>query len=204
MKSSAYITALTETNKDSARDPHFAEITAVIRSISFLKGLAMRCTQTESLKSAVAVVAIGILFVVPVAAGMAVFTDPLAADRSPDWVSLGPLEALPADGVARRVPVRVSETDAWARQPECQTGTVFVMRSSGKDGIRAFKGTYHCGAQVEFDEMANQFVVPCWEGIRFTPDGRRLHSVREWGDLRGVRARVVDGELLALRADLVE
>lgn len=162
----------------------------------------MRHPTFAALKSWSAVVAIGIAAGVPAVAGMAVFVNPLAADRSPEWASVGSLDALPADGAPRRVPVLFPETDAWARLPESRVGSVFLIRSPVDGRVRAYPGTYHCGAQVEFDETANQFVVPCWEGIRFASDGRRLHSVREWGNLGEVRLRVVDQTVLVCLADV--
>lgn len=162
----------------------------------------MRQASLIALKSWGVVAAIGIALAVPVVTGIAVFADPIASDQAPEWISIGEIDRFPADGVPRSVLVRVPSRDSWVRLPDEEIGSTFLIRSPADGSVRAFQSTYHCGAQVEYDNQANQFVVPCWKGIRFATDGRRLHAVHEWSDLREIRPRIINGAVWIRRAEV--
>ena len=84
--------------------------------------------------------------------------------------------------------------DAWAKLPDEMVGSVFLNRIGDRE-IAAFRATYHHGSTLEFDTESNQFWAPCWKNVRFDVDGRRLHSIQEWGDIRRVRSHI-DGDIV--------
>lgn len=92
----------------------------------------MRTSLPPVLKSWLAVGAILVAGVVPVAAGVLVFVDPIGKDRPPEWVAVATLESLPADGVPRRVAVSIPRSDGWARLADEAVGYVFVRQRQAR------------------------------------------------------------------------
>jgi Rieske Fe-S protein len=117
---------------------------------------------------AAAVVCGGAVGAVPLAAGVAVFMDPLmhkgpAAGRK---VRVASFSALPADGVPRQFPVIVeSRDDAWNRFHNEPIGSVFLLRNSADPKtVIAFNATCpHAGCFVSYKASSKQFACPCHE-----------------------------------------
>ena len=111
-------------------------------------------TQTERrsfFKQSLAILLGAVAGLVPVAAGLAVVTDPLR--RKPvagAEVQVTTLEALPENGVPRRFPVIAGKTDAWNRFQAAPIGAVFLRRTGG-DQVEALNVICpHAGCAVDF------------------------------------------------------
>ena len=131
---------------------------------------------------------LGVAFAVPVAAAFASLWHPRLKQPEPEWVAACTLQSLAADGIPQRIPVKLPRFDAWARLPDETVGCVFLRRIR-MDEVRGLSATYHLGTAVEYNAAAGVFEVPCWN-VQLDIDGRRLHSIVEWGDLQAVRTRV--------------
>jgi hypothetical protein len=77
--------------------------------------------------------------IVPFAAGLATFFDPLlrrkqagGTDNERQPLRVASLEALPADGTPVQVPVIADLTDAWNREPNQPIGAVYLRREGDK------------------------------------------------------------------------
>ena len=148
----------------------------------------MRPIMTSTRKAWLAISFLFLDFAVPVAAGLATVLDTRSKHIQPEWVAVSTLRALPEDGVPQLVPVRVSRFDAWSRMPDDVVGHVFLRRVNKTTEVRALSALYQ-GGTVEYDTQMGVFNVPCWN-VQCDIDGRRLHTVREWGDMQPVRTLV--------------
>jgi menaquinol-cytochrome c reductase iron-sulfur subunit len=124
---------------------------------------------------AVAVVAGGVVTACPVAAGVAVFMDPLLHKTAVEGrkIRVASLHALPDDGVPRQFPVIVdSRDDAWNRFHGEPIGSVFLRRKPGSRTVEAFNATCpHAGCFVAFKTGSQQYACPCHESA-FNIDGQ--------------------------------
>lgn len=138
---------------------------------------------------AAAVVVGGVVTACPVAAGVAVFVDPLMRRAAVEGrkIRVASLNALPADGVPRQFPVIVdSRDDAWNRFHNEPIGSVFLVRDAVTGNITAFNATCpHAGCFVAYKSSSNQFACPCHEsafGIdgqpKFGPSPRALDELK--------------------------
>src|SRR5437763_16467040 len=87
----------------------------------------------DFLKEAAAEIISAILGLVPVAAGLRVFFDPLrrkAGSGAP--VRITTLDSLPDDGVPRKFQVIAGSVDAWNKYKSSAIGAVYLRRT--KDG----------------------------------------------------------------------
>src|SRR5438132_816380 len=78
-----------------------------------------------------------VISIVPLAAGLATFLDPLLRRKSSggkerQFRRVASLEALPADGTPVQVPVVADLTDAWNREPNQPIGAVYLRRLNDK------------------------------------------------------------------------
>src|SRR4051794_14440221 len=94
-------------------------------------------TPRRNVVAAAAATIIGTLVgLVPLAAGLATFFDPLLRRRSKGggdgsdrpFRRVASLEALPSDGTPVQVPVVADLTDAWNREPNQPIGAVYLRR----------------------------------------------------------------------------
>ena len=89
---------------------------------------------------AAAIVCGGVALLVPAAAGVAAFLNPLRQKgQGGEFLRLASLDVLPADGTPQKVPVIADRTDAWNRFPAEPIGAVFLRRS-GRQGDGAASG----------------------------------------------------------------
>lgn len=124
----------------------------------------------------VAAVAVGALIgLVPGAASLIVFLDPLRRrKRSDGLVRVAPLEVVPADGVPRRFSILAAHQDAWNRLPLHPVGAVYLRREPGSDGVEAHSAVCpHAGCFVNYQEQAGCFRCPC-HNSRFERTGERI------------------------------
>jgi len=99
---------------------------------------------------------------VPLAAGLAVFLDPLRRRGSNNGlVRVTTVEALPPDGVPRKFPVLATRVDAWSKFSQVPIGAVYLRR--GNDGqIHAFNVVCpHAGCFVDFLPERGRYLCPC-------------------------------------------
>jgi Rieske Fe-S protein len=132
-----------------SRDPHASAPAAASRRGFLMKAVAVTCG--------------GLATLVPVAAGVWAFLDPLrrrsAAAR---LVPVADLSAIPADGVPRRFPVVMDRTDAWTGYAAEPVGAVWLRREAGSEAVEALSATCpHAGCSVEMASGNACFRCPC-------------------------------------------
>jgi menaquinol-cytochrome c reductase iron-sulfur subunit len=112
-----------------------------------------------------------VLGLLPIAAGLAVFLDPLrrkSAAHGP--VRVTTLDSVPADGVPRKFPVLSRQVDAWNKMSDVPIGAVYLRRSAD-GGLQALNVVCpHAGCPVDFLPARNGFLCPC-HNSSFTVDG---------------------------------
>lgn len=124
-------------------------------------------------KEVAAIVIGGIAVIVPAAAGLLVFLDPL---RRKDKTAAGAirvasLSALPNDNQPHKFPVIASRTDAWNKFPETPIGAVYLRRT-GEKTVEALNVVCpHAGCFVDFVPSRTCFLCPCHNST-FALDGK--------------------------------
>jgi menaquinol-cytochrome c reductase iron-sulfur subunit len=144
-----------------------------------------------------------ILGLVPFAAGMAVFLDPIlkrkknggGAEAHP-FRRVASLAALPDDGTPVQVPVIADLTDAWSREANQPVGAVYLRRVG--DEVEAFNAICpHAGCFVAYTETRDCFQCPCHTSS-FTLAGERIMpspSPRDMDSLQVDPEKLKDGEV---------
>jgi Rieske Fe-S protein len=136
-------------------------------------------TRRHFLQSALAVVIGGIVTLVPLAAGLMVYVDPLrrrqkAGKAQGGFIPVTPLSGLPADDKPRKFEVITDKVDAWTKTPNVAVGAVFLKRSNlgGKDAVTAWNVVCpHAGCFIDVAGDGKSFRCPC-HNSSFHPDGR--------------------------------
>ena len=128
-----------------------------------------------------AVVVGAIVGIVPFAAGLATFLDPLlkrknaaagGGEASRPLRRVASLAALPADGTPVQVPVIADLTDAWNREPNQPIGAVYLRRQGDK--VECFNAICpHAGCFVAYAADRKVFQCPCHTSS-FQLDGERI------------------------------
>lgn len=110
---------------------------------------------------------------VPLAAGLMVFFDPLRRRvEAGDFIRIAPLDSLPDDGIPRQFPVVADRDDAWNRYRAQPLGSVFLRRSGPQvDALNAV--CPHLGCMVDFLGDRDIFRCPCHNSL-FEPNGERI------------------------------
>lgn len=115
----------------------------------------------------------GIVTVVPFAAGLALWLDPVRRRNQANGqlVRVASINALPEDGVPRKFAVLASRVDAWNKSPETVVGAVYLRRTRGEKP-RAFNVVCpHAGCFVDYLDARNTFLCPCHNST-FALDGK--------------------------------
>ena len=132
------------------------------------------CSDRRSfLKKLAANIISGVITLVPLAAGLAVWLDPVRrkTQTGGQLVRVATLNALPDDGVPRKFPVIASRADAWNRSPETLIGAVYLRREKGGTA-RAFNVICpHAGCFVDYDAGRGAYDCPCHKST-FAIDGK--------------------------------
>lgn len=126
------------------------------------------------LTKAAAIVVGGLITLVPAAAGLFVFFDPLRRkSASGGAVLVASLGSLPENGEPRKFPVLATKVDAWNRSPNVPIGAVYLQRF--KDGqVRALNVVCpHAGCFVDFRPAQGHYHCPCHDST-FATDGKIL------------------------------
>jgi Rieske Fe-S protein len=126
----------------------------------------------DFLKKACSVCIGGAISAVPVAAGVAVYLDPLKRKAVGGLlVRVASLDSLPADGTPALFPVIATRVDAWNRTM-APVGAIYVRRVNEKT-LQVFNVTCpHLGCAVEFEPEQKGYHCPCHDST-FTLEGRR-------------------------------
>jgi menaquinol-cytochrome c reductase iron-sulfur subunit len=109
---------------------------------------------------------------VPAAAGLMVFLDPLRRkSEGQNAVKIATLDALPNDGVPRKFRVLSQRTDAWNRFSQVPVGAVYLRRT--QDGRLTALNVVcpHAGCFVAYARDKNGFHCPCHNST-FGADGK--------------------------------
>ena len=131
-----------------------------------------RTSRRGFLKKFLAVVLGGVATIIPVAAGLAVFLDPLRRkSSSKNFVRVATLDALSDDGAPRKFSVLADRVDAWNKFSNVPIGAVYLRRTEG-DKVEALNVVCpHAGCFVDFKSERGQFLCPCHNSV-FAPDGK--------------------------------
>jgi menaquinol-cytochrome c reductase iron-sulfur subunit len=134
---------------------------------------------------AAAIVVGAIVAIFPFAAGLGVLLDPLRrratanhAEEAVQFVRLGPLDILRADGIPHQFALTDDVADAWTRSPAQRVGSAFLMRTDSPAGpkITALSSVCpHLGCAVDFNGKAGEFECPC-HASAFAEDGKKLYG----------------------------
>ena len=112
------------------------------------------------------------LGLVPLAAGLTVFLDPLrrkSATSGAVWVTT--LEALPDDGLPRKFPVLATRVDAWNRASQVPIGAVYLRRLADGQVLAVNVVCPHAGCFVDFLPDRGRYLCPCHNST-FTVAGK--------------------------------
>lgn len=145
----------------------------------------------------------GFVGLVPFAAGVATFLDPLlrrkkagGEEGAKPSIRVASLDALPADGTPVQVPVIDDLTDAWNREPNQPIGAVYLRREGDK--VSCFNAICpHAGCFVGYSAERKVFQCPCHTSS-FQLDGERIlpsPSPRDMDSLVVDPEKLKDGEV---------
>jgi menaquinol-cytochrome c reductase iron-sulfur subunit len=149
------------------------------------------------LTKAAAIVIGALVTLVPAAAGLFVFFDPLRRKSAAGtFLRVGSLSSIPENGAAQKFQVLKTKTDVWNVTPNEPVGAVYLQRI-GPGKVRALNAKCpHAGCFVNFkpgDDM--HYHCPC-HNSSFTMDGKILNpnspSPRALDEL-DVQLRAPDG-----------
>ena len=121
----------------------------------------------------------------PLAAGLAVFFDPLrrkgeapAGDDGGNWLRIASIDAVPADGLPRQFPVIADQVDAWNRTPNQPVGLLYARRQPDSEEVEVFTAVCpHAGCFVGVVEKEGQpqFLCPCHNSA-FDLEGKKIEA----------------------------
>jgi Rieske Fe-S protein len=136
-------------------------------------------TRRHFLQAALAVVIGGVVTLVPLAAGLMVYVDPLrrrqkVGKAQGGFIPVTPLSGLPADDKPRKFEVITDKVDAWTKTPNVAVGAVFLKRvkQNDKDVVTAWNVVCpHAGCFIDVTGDGKRFRCPC-HNSSFHPDGK--------------------------------
>jgi menaquinol-cytochrome c reductase iron-sulfur subunit len=161
-------------------------------------------TPRRNVVAAVVATIIGsIIGIVPFAAGLATFLDPLLRRKQTGdgegerpFRRVASLDALPADGAPVQVPVVADLTDAWNREANQPIGAVYLRRDGDK--VVCFNAICpHAGCFVAYAADRQVFQCPCHTSS-FELDGTKIEpspSPRNMDELAVQESKLKDGEI---------
>jgi menaquinol-cytochrome c reductase iron-sulfur subunit len=161
-------------------------------------------TPRRNAVAAMAALLVGaVISIVPCAAGIAMFLDPLfrrkaktGGESERPFQRVASLDALPDDGTPVQVPVIADLTDAWNREPNQPIGAVYLRRDG--DHVICFNAICpHAGCFVAYAGDREVFQCPCHTSS-FDLDGQRIMpspSPRNMDDLKVDEEKLKEGEV---------
>jgi nitrite reductase/ring-hydroxylating ferredoxin subunit len=138
----------------------------------------------------------GIVSLVPLASGLAVFLDPMRRRGTGDKLfRVTTLDAFPDDGIPRQFPIIAEHVDAWNRSLE-PVGAVYLRRNKGEATPECLTATCpHAGCFVNYDLQANTFKCPCHNST-FGVDGQIIPPSPSPRAMDMLECEVKDQEIL--------
>lgn len=139
-----------------------------------------------------------LLALIPLAAGVAFFVDPLLRRRATmkgatadGFLPVARLADLPDDGTPIRVSLRADKVDAWNLFRQQTVGTVYLRKIAGQ--VLVFNDVCpHLGCKIDFKPAEGAFFCPC-HASRFNLEGQRQNDIPprdmdqlEWREVEGV------------------
>ena len=134
-------------------------------------------------KKALATLVGGVIVLVPAAAGLLVFLDPLrrrgstrtgsGSTTGAEFLPVARLDALPADGTPQKFQVIADRVDAWTRYKNVPLGAVYVKRQGDASNPKVTAWNVvcpHAGCFVDVAPDGRSFRCPC-HNSGFNPDG---------------------------------
>ena len=141
----------------------------------------------------------GLAGLVPMAAGLATFLNPLRksvkAKLQPSGSTNGFYKVASLDSLSetpQAFKIIADRKDAWNTFPKDAIGTVYLTRTSG-DEIRAFNVTCpHAGCAVDWRATKQTYHCPC-HNSSFQHDGTRDPNSPSARDLDSLEVKILDG-----------
>ncbi|MBG86699.1 MAG: (2Fe-2S)-binding protein [Verrucomicrobiales bacterium] len=132
----------------------------------------------DFIKQAASVCVGGAVGAVPIAAGVAVYLDPLDKEATGSQrVKVTSLDGLPDDGRPRKFSIYADKKDAWTTFPKSPVGAVYIMRT-GEKALKVLNVVCpHAGCFVDYIARDDEFFCPCHDSS-FKKDGniKSAHS----------------------------
>lgn len=150
--------------------------------------------------------------IVPLAAGLTFFFDPLARKRraaagssvekdEEGYVKMGfSATSLPEDGTPQLFKVRNDVVDAWNKFENVEIGSVWLRRNPGDDpkDVVAFSSICpHLGCAVDFRSAERDFYCPCHMSA-FGLDGERKNQIPP-RPMDSLHVKVLDDDSIWIR-----
>ena len=108
---------------------------------------------------------------VPLASGLVAWLDPLSRNSGDgDWISVGGLSSVPADGTPVRVAVISGRSDAWTRDKAVPVGVVYLRRTGPSQVVALHSVCPHAGCFIDYQTDRKAFFCPCHDST-FAVDG---------------------------------
>lgn len=150
------------------------------------------------LAQAAAIVIGGLVGLVPFAAGVLFFLDPITRRRKPasdatGFQLAGNISELPTDGTPQRFTLRADAIDAWTLYRNRVVGSVY-LRLMPNGQVIAFNDTCpHLGCKVDYQASNKHFFCPCHQSA-FDVDGKKTNQTPPRG-LDELTVEVRTGEI---------
>lgn len=108
---------------------------------------------------------------VPLASGLVAWLDPLSRNSGAgDWIPVGGLSSVPADGTPVRVAVISGRSDAWTRDNAVPVGVVYLRRTAPSQVVALHSVCPHAGCFIDYQTDRKAFFCPCHDST-FAVDG---------------------------------
>lgn len=131
------------------------------------------CSPRRSfIKEAAALAVGGLITLVPAAAGLFFWLDPVRRKTAgaAGFVKIATLDSLPPDGVPRKFTVLADQTDAWTKVPKAPVGAIYLRRTGEKQIVALHSVCPHAGCFVDYRDGEKDFFCPCHNST-FASDG---------------------------------
>jgi Rieske Fe-S protein len=146
--------------------------------------------------NAVTVLLGGLVGLVPLASGLAVFLDPLRRkSQKGKFLRVASLEGVPDDGIPRQFPVIAQHVDAWTQSME-PIGAVYLRRAPGQEKPECLTATCpHAGCFVAYDGTSDTFKCPC-HNSSFTVEGQIIQPSPSPRAMDALQCKIDQQEIL--------
>lgn len=141
----------------------------------------------------------GLVGLVPIAAGIAFFFDPILRKRQTmrgqtedGFLSVAKISDLPKDGTPLRFSIIADKIDAWNLFKQQTVGTVYLRNVEGN--VIAFNDVCpHLGCKIDYKSSNNSFFCPC-HASAFKLDGAKSNPIPP-RDMDALEVREINGEV---------